>query len=94
MTFYIIKDILKSHPEVIKKKVLVLPSDNCQEQYKCKYTVFQMRKLAIDLGIKVIWLYGKPGHGRGLVDVMSFFGCKLQLRNEIITHDSWFESAE
>ena len=25
---------------------------------------------------------------------MSSFGCKLQLRNEIMTHDSWFESAE
>ena len=94
MTFYIIKDIIKSHPEVIEKKVLVLHSDNCQEQYKCKYTFFQMRKLAVDLGIKVIWFYGEPGHSRGLVDAMSSFGCKLQLRNEIMTHDSWFESAE
>ena len=60
MTFYIIKDIIKSHPEVIEKKVLVLCSDNCQEQYKCKYTFFQMRKLTVDLGIKVIWFYGEP----------------------------------
>ena len=94
MTFYIIKDIIKSHPEVIEKKVLVLCSDNCQEQYKCKYTFFQMRKLTVDLGIKVIWFYGEPGQSRGLVDAMSSFGCKLQLRNEIMTHDSWFESAE
>ena len=60
MTFYIIKDIIKSHPEVIEKKVLVLHSDNCQEQYKCKYTFFQMRKLTVDLGIKVIWFYSEP----------------------------------
>ena len=29
-----------------------------------------------------------------VVDVMSSFGCKLQLKNEIVTFDSWFESAE
>ena len=29
-----------------------------------------------------------------VVDAMSSFECKLQLKNEIITFDSWFESAE
>ena len=53
-----------------------------------------MKKLAIDLKIKVVWFYGEPGHGGGLVDAMSSFGCKLQLKNEIVTFDSWFESAE
>ena len=53
-----------------------------------------MRKLAIDLGIAVVWFYGEPGHGRGLVDAMSSFDCKLQLRHEILTNDSWFETAE
>ena len=94
MTFSIIKDIIHCHPEVIRDKVLILHSDNCQEQYKCKYTFFQMKKLAIDLKIKVVWFYGEPGHGRDLVDAMSSFGCKLQLKNEIVTFDSWFESAE
>ena len=53
-----------------------------------------MKKLAIDLKIKAVWFYGEPGDGRGLVDVMSSFGCKLQLKNEIVNFDSWFESAE
>ena len=53
-----------------------------------------MKKLAKELGIKVVWFYGEPGHGRGLVDAMSSFGCKQQLRHEIITNDSWFQNAE
>ena len=53
-----------------------------------------MKKLAIDLKIKVVWFYGELGHGGGLVDAMSSFGCKLQLKNEIVTFGSWFESAE
>ena len=72
----------------------ILHSDNCQEQYKCKHTFFQMKKLAIDLKIKGVWFYGEPGHGRDLVDAMSSFGYKLQLKKEIVTFDSWFESAE
>ena len=91
MTFIIIKDIIHYHPEVIRDKVLILRSDNCQEQYKCKYTFFQMKKLAVDLKINVVWFYGEPGHGRGHDDVMSSSGCKLQLKNEIVTFDSRFE---
>ena len=53
-----------------------------------------MKKLAIDFKIKAVWFYGEPGDGRGLVDVMSSFGCTLQLKNEIVNFDSWFESAE
>ena len=37
MTFYIIEDIIKTHPEIINK-TLILRSDNCQDQYKSKYT--------------------------------------------------------
>ena len=94
MTFSIIKDITHCHPEVIQDKVLILCSNNCQVQYKCKYMFFQMKKLAIDLKKKVVWFYGELGHGWGLVDAMSSFGCKLQLKNKIVTFDSWFESAE
>ena len=57
----------------------ILYSDNCQEQYKCKHMFFQMKKLAIDLKIKVVWFCGEPSHGRGLVDAMSSFGCKLEM---------------
>ena len=41
-----------------------------------------------------VWYYGEPGHGRGLVDTMSSFGCKQQLRHEIVTNDSWFQNAD
>ena len=37
---------------------------------------FKMKKLASDFGITVVWFYKKPGHGCGLVDAMSSFGCK------------------
>ena len=44
--------------------------------------------------IKVVWFYDEPDQGRGLVDAMSSFGCKLELKYGIVTFDSWFESAE
>ena len=94
LTFYIIKDIIHNHPEVIQKGYLILCSDNCPEQYKCKFTFFQMKKIAAEFGIAVVWFYGEPGHGGGLVDAMSSFGCKQQLCHEIVTNDAWFANAE
>ena len=94
MTFHITRDILKYHLEIIEKGALVLRSDNCQEQYKCKFTFYEMKKLATEFGIKIVWFYGDPGHGRGLVDAVSSFGWKQQLRHEIVTNDSWFRNAE
>ena len=83
LIFYIMQDIIHKHPEVIEKGFLVLQSDNCQEQYKCKFTFFEMKKLASDFGIPVVWFYGEPGHGHGLVDAMSSFGCKQQPHKKI-----------
>ena len=94
LTFYIIKDIIHNHPEVIQKGYLILRSDNCQEQYKCEFTFFQMKKIAAEFGITVVWFYGEPGYGHGLVDAMSSFGCKQQLRHEIVTNDAWFANVE
>ena len=94
MTFHIIRDILKHHPKINEERVLVLRSDNCQEQCKCKFTFYEMKTLATEFGIKIIWFYGEPGYGRGLVDAMSSFSCKQQLCNEIVTNDSWFQNAE
>ena len=37
-----------------------------------------------------IWFYREPGHGRGLVDAMSSFGCKRPLRQMIENEDKWF----
>ena len=47
-----------------------------------------MKKIAAEFGITVVWFYSEPGHGHGLVDVMSSFGCKQQLRHEIVTNDA------
>ena len=80
-TFHVIEDIIQKHPEVIEKGVLVVHSDNCEEQYKNKKTFYKMKKLAEKYEIIVCWCYGVPGHGRGLVDAMSSFGCKQPLKH-------------
>ena len=94
MTFNVINDIIKQHPEVISKGVLVLRSDNCQAQYKCKYTFAKMKQVAQRHGITVAWFYCEPGHGKGIVDAMSAFGAKGPLRNEITRTDAWFPDAQ
>ena len=58
------------------------------------FTFFQMKKIAAEFGITVLWFYGEPGHGRRLVDVMSSFCCKQQLRHEIVSNDAWFANGE
>ena len=94
MTFEIIKDIITKHPEIIELKQLLWHSDNCQDQYKCKYTFQKMKELAKMYKIDIVWFYGEPRHDRGLVDAMSSFGCKQQLREEIVTYDNFFNTAE
>ena len=94
MTFEIIKDIIAKHPEIIELKQLLLHSNNCQDQYKCKYIFPKMKELAKLYKIDIVWFYGEPGHGRGLVDAMSSFRCKEQLREEIVKHDNFFNTAE
>ena len=44
--------------------------------------------------IDIVWFYGEPGHGRGLVDAMSSFGCKQKLREEIVKYNNFFNTAE
>ena len=39
-------------------------------------------------------LVGIQGHGKGLVDAMSFFGVKGPLKHAILTDDKWFSSSE
>ena len=56
-TFHVIEDIIQKHPEVIEKGVLVVHSDNCEEQYKNKKTFYKMKKLAekYDNCLLVLW---------------------------------------
>ena len=93
MTFQVIEDIVTKYPEVIENDNLVLRSDNCASQYKSKFVFSHMKELAAKYQIRVSWFYGEPGHGRGLVDAMSSFGCKGPLRMSIITENNWFDTA-
>ena len=93
-TFNVIEDMIQMFPEVIEDGILLLRTDNCQDQYKCRYVFAKMRNLAKKYDIKMIWFYGEPGHGRGLVDAMSSFGCKQPLKQDIIINDTWYDSAE
>ena len=58
-----------------------------------KYTFYRMNQLARKYSITVAWFYGEPGHGKGLVDAMSSFGCKKPLHHSIISEDVWYPKA-
>ena len=92
-TLSVINDIISNHPEIIEDKYLILWSDNCQGQYKFKYTFHQMKELARKFNIIVAWFYRETGHRKGLADATSSFGCKQPITNAIITEGKWFQNA-
>ena len=92
MTFKIIDDIIENYTEIIVNTKLVIKTDNCSMQYKSKYTFASLKQLAMSRQIDIIWFYGEPGHGRGLVDAMSSFGVKSPLAKMIIDEDKWFDT--
>ena len=94
MTFNIIKDIIETYPDVLANGKLILRSDNASTQYKSKYVFHDMKKLAQMYDIEVVWFHGEVGHGRGIVDSMSSFGCKAILRDAVVTGDLWFPDAD
>ena len=93
MTGKIIEDNLLKHPEVIENGRLILRSDNCSTQYKSRYVFKMLLVLAKRYGIRIDWMFGEAGHGRGLIDAMSWFGCKGPMRKYIL-EDKWFKNAE
>ena len=93
MTFHVLESIITEHPELIEDGKLIIKSDNCSMQYKCKRTFKQMVRIAQKYDIDIFWFYGEAGHGRGLVDAMSSFGCKKLLKDAIVTEDVWFRDA-
>ena len=82
-TFAIIRDIAEKYPYLMDDGYMVIHSDNCEDHYKCKFTFQQMREMAMKQNINIFLFYGAPGHGRGLIDGMSSFGCKKPLRQAI-----------
>ena len=93
MTAEILKTIIDKHPEIIETGILVLRSDNCSTQYKSKFVFKALLDLAEEHSIRIYFFYGEPGHGRGLIDAMAWFGCKGPMRKEIVTKDIWFSNA-
>ena len=93
MTFQVLESIIDAHPIIVECGTLVIRSDNCCTQYKSKYTFANMERLAKKHNIDIYWFYGAAGHGRGLVDAMSSFGCKGPLRKYIITDNKFFNDA-
>ena len=82
-TFAIIRDIVEKYPYLMDDGYMVIRSDNCEDQYKCKFKFQQMREMAMKQNINIFLFYGAPGHGRGLIDGMSSFGRKKPLRQAI-----------
>ena len=88
-----IRDIIQMFPEIIRSGKLILRSDNCSMQYKSLYVFQDLIDLSLRYGIQIIWFYGEAGHGRGLIDVMAWFGVKGPLRHTILSGDRWFRTA-
>ena len=57
----------------------------CSSQYKSQYIFEGLKRTAMKHDINIEWFYGIPGHGRGLVDGMSSFGCKSILRDALMS---------
>ena len=92
MTGKIIEDIIMTHPELIGSGELILRSDNCSTQYKSKFVFRMLLKIAKKYNIRINWMFGEAGHGRGLIDAMAWFGCKGPMRKQIL-EDKWFSNA-
>ena len=94
MTKLIIESNIRKHPDIIEFGKLQLHSDNCSTQYKSRFVFKDLVNLAVQFKIRIDWFFGEPGHGRGLIDAMAWFGCKGPMRKQIVTHDAWFKNAE
>ena len=88
----VVLDLINEHLK--NNKRIYIKSDNCREQFKCRWIFGVYRDIAMSLGKEVIIYYGASGHGRGLVDGMSSFGVKTPLRRQIINHDVYWSSVK
>ena len=74
-------------------EVLHFKSDNCRQQYKCKYVFPIYQGITRKNNQRVITYYGVEGHGKGLVDVTSSFAVKKPLHKVTVTEKCSFNSA-
>ena len=75
---------------MVQSGKLIICLNNCSTQYKSRFTVAMMKSIAEKYNFTCC--FGEPGHGRGLFDAMSSFGCKTVLRQAII-NDEWSNDA-
>jgi hypothetical protein len=59
----------------------------------CRFVFKALLDLARKYNIRINFLYGEAGHGRGLIDAMAWFGAKGPMRKQIIATDEWFSNA-
>ena len=93
MSLSILKNILTNYPQILSSGHIIICSDNYSTEYKSWFTFTTMYHIASKNNVTFTWFYGKPGHGRGLVDAMNSFDCKGPLKHSIITEDKWYNTA-
>ena len=92
--FYFINPVLRhqlaTRPEahIIRRK-----SDNCGTQYKCLWVFGAYDAIAKETSKKILVYYGVAGHGKGLVDAMSNFGCKGPICDAVIQKNFKYDKA-
>ena len=77
----------------ISNEDLWVQSDNASSQYKNKHSFGLLQSLANEYNLRIIRTYGAAGHGKGAIDTMSSFGVKNILRQDIVTHDVFFNNS-
>ena len=71
-----------------------MKSDNCSEQFKSKYVFGFWENFSQRSNIPVLLFYGVPGHGKGLLDSMSYFGVNGPIRDAILREDFWYHNSQ
>ena len=69
-TFMVVKYLIDTY--FYDSNIVSLKSDNCTVQYKCCKVFPMVQQLAVSYNKTIIWHYGVNGHGKGMVDGMSF----------------------
>ena len=84
-----IDHILENNPNM---NILIMLSDNCQNQYKSAHNFYDLQKTANKYGITIYRIYGVPGHGKAEVDVVGAI-IKMGIRREVGKGD-YFKNAK
>ena len=67
----IFRDLIRQHD--IKNEDVMIRSDNAPT-HKNRHSFALLQNLANELNLRIIYIYGAAGHGKGTIDAMSSFG--------------------